>query len=119
MAAGIRVTKLVGEPLVLSDPVTGQVGIYTTALQSTDTQTFISIRLAVRNGQIVEIEHVLSTKRNLSAPPTPIGDVNTFKRDPDFAREVPASPACFARHSCEACQWLLRHAAVQQRRNPR
>jgi len=83
------VSREVGEPLVLSDPVTGQVGIYTAVMQSTDTQTFVSIRLAVRNGQITEIEHVLSTKRNLSSPPTPIGDVLTFKRDPDFAREVP------------------------------
>jgi hypothetical protein len=85
------VTKEVGEPMVLSDPVTGQVGIYTTVLQSTDTQTFMSVRLAVRNGQIAEIEHVLSTRRNLSSPPTPIGDVMTFKRDPDFAREVPVA----------------------------
>jgi hypothetical protein len=82
------VSREVGEPLVLSDPVTGQVGIYTAVMQSTDTQTFVAIRLAVRNGQITEIEHVLSTKRNLSSPPTPIGDVLTFKRDPDFAREV-------------------------------
>ena len=79
------------EPLVLSDPVTGQVGIYTAVLQGTDTQTFVSIRLAVRNGQITEIEHVLSTRRNLSSPPTPIGDATTFQRDPDFSREVPAS----------------------------
>jgi hypothetical protein len=85
------VSRGVGEPLLLSDPVTGQVGIYTTVMQSTDTQTFASIRLAVRNGQITEIEQVLSTKRNLSAPPTPIGDVLTFKRDPDFSREVPVS----------------------------
>jgi hypothetical protein len=79
------------EPLVLSDPVTGQVGIYTAVLQGTDTQTFVAIRLAVRNGQITEIEHVLSTKRNLSSPPTPIGDVLTFKRDPDFSKEVSVS----------------------------
>jgi hypothetical protein len=83
------VSREVGEPLVLSDPVTGQVGIYTAVMQSTDTQTFVAIRLAVRNGQITEIEHVLSTKRNLSSPPTPIGDVLTFKRDPDFSLEVP------------------------------
>ncbi|MEO8314411.1 MAG: hypothetical protein ABI645_06400 [Pseudomonadota bacterium] len=88
------VTQEVGEPLVLSDPVTGQVGIYTTVMQGTDTQTFVAIRLAVRNGQIAEIEHVLSTKRNLSSPPTPIGDIMTFKRDPDFARKylLPSAP---------------------------
>jgi hypothetical protein len=83
------VSKELIEPLVLSDPVTGQVGIYTAVMQSTDTQTFVSVRLAVRNGQITEIEHVLSTKRNLSSPPTPIGDALTFQRDPDFSREVP------------------------------
>jgi hypothetical protein len=85
------VTREVGQSMVLSDPVTGQVGIYATVLQSTDTQTFMSVRLAVRHGQITEIEHVLSTKRNLSSPPTPLGDINTFRRDPDFAREVPAA----------------------------
>jgi hypothetical protein len=82
------VSRELGEPLVLSDPVTGQVGLYMAVMQSTDTQTFASVRLAVRNGQITEVEQVLSTKRNLSAPPTPIGDVLTFKRDPDFSREV-------------------------------
>jgi hypothetical protein len=83
------VTRELGEALVLSDPVTGQVGIYVAVMQSTDTQTFAAIRLAIRNGQIAEIEHVLSTRRNLSSPPTPIGDALTFKRDPDFAKEVP------------------------------
>lgn len=97
------VTQGVGEPLVLSDPVTGQVGIYTTVFQTRDTQTFVAIRLAIRNAQIVEIEHVLSTKRNLSAPPTPIGDITTFRRDPDFAREVPA-----AQRATRAT--LIRHA---------
>ncbi|MEO6078744.1 MAG: hypothetical protein ABIQ86_03070 [Steroidobacteraceae bacterium] len=82
------VTREVGEPLVLSDPLTGQIGIYTTVLQSTDTQTFVAIRLAVQGGRITEIEHVLSTKRNLSAPPTPIGDIYKNARDPDFTRVV-------------------------------
>jgi hypothetical protein len=85
------VTRELGEALVLSDPVTGQAGIYMAVMQGTDTQTFASIRLAVRGGQITEIEHVLSTKRNLSSPPTPIGDALTFKRDPDFAKEVPVA----------------------------
>jgi len=84
------VSREVGEPLVLSDPVTGQVGIYTTILQN-DTQTFIAIRLRVVKARIAEVEHVLSTKRNLSSPPTPIGDVFTYKRDPDFTREVPVA----------------------------
>ncbi len=83
------VTLEVGVPMVLSDPVTGQVGIYTSALQN-DTQTFVAIRLLVVDSRITEVEHVLSTRRNLSSPPTPIGDVWRYLRDPDFHREVPA-----------------------------
>jgi hypothetical protein len=83
------VSEAVGTPLVLSDPVTGQVGIYTTVLQSKETQTYAAIRLRVQGGRITEVEHVLSTKRNLSAPPTPFGDIYKNPRDPDFTRTVP------------------------------
>ncbi|HXS30588.1 MAG TPA: hypothetical protein VN755_07120 [Steroidobacteraceae bacterium] len=83
------VTESIGTPLVLSDPKTGQVGLYTTVLQSRETQTYAAIRLRVEKGQITEVEHVLSTKRNLSAPPTPFGDVYKNPRDPDFTRVVP------------------------------
>jgi hypothetical protein len=83
------VTLEVGVPMVLSDPVTGQVGIYTSALQN-DTQTFVAIRLLVVDSRITEVEQVLSTRRNLSSPPTPIGDVWRYLRDPDFHRDVPA-----------------------------
>jgi hypothetical protein len=96
------VTREVGEPMVLSDPSTGQVGIYTTVLQN-DTQTFVATRLAVKRGQITEIEQILSTRRNLSSPPTPIGDIWTFRRDPEFPRVVPEG----ARATREA---LVRHA---------
>jgi hypothetical protein len=82
------VTLEVGVPMVLSDPVTGQVGIYTSALQN-DTQTFVAIRLLIVDSRITEVEQVLSTRRNLSSPPTPIGDVWRYLRDPDFHREVP------------------------------
>lgn len=96
------VTREVGEPMVLSDPVTGQVGIYTSILQN-DTPTFVAVRLAVRRGRIVEIEHILSTRRNLSAPPTPIGDIWTYRRDADFPAPVPAgeraSRAALVRHA--------------------
>jgi hypothetical protein len=85
------ITQEVGAPMVLSDPVTSQVGIYTSILQSSDTQTFMAIRLLVKGGQIIEIEHILSTRRNLSAPPTPIGDIYRYLRDPDFVREAPAA----------------------------
>ena len=50
-----------------------------------------AIRLRVQSGRITEAEHVLSTKRNLSAPPTPFGDIYKNPRDPDFTRVVPAA----------------------------
>lgn len=84
------VTREVGPALTLSDPVTGNIGIYTSILQN-DTPGFLAIRLKVANGQITEVEHVVSTKRNLSAPPTPIGPIEGFTHDPDLAR--PVSPA--------------------------
>jgi hypothetical protein len=96
------VTLQVGEPMVLSDPKNGQVGIFTSILQN-DTPTFVGIRLAVRRGRITEVEHILSTRRNLSSPPTPIGDIWTFVRDQDFPQPVPEG----RRASREA---LLRHA---------
>ncbi|HMA11136.1 MAG TPA: hypothetical protein VKO83_04560, partial [Steroidobacteraceae bacterium] len=83
------VTSVVGTPLVLSDPKTGNVGMYTTVLQSRETQTYAAIRLKVVGGRITEAEHVLSTKRNLSAPPTPFGDIYKNPRDPEFTKIVP------------------------------
>src|SRR5262249_38387509 len=68
---------------------TGQVGIYTAILQN-DTPGFLAIRLKVENGRISEIEHMLTTKRNLSGPPTPIGELETYKPNPLFASTVPA-----------------------------
>lgn len=82
------VTQEVGPALTLSDASTGQVGIYT-AVMMNDTPGFLAVRLRVEGGQIVEIEHVLSTRRLLSGPPTPIGDVHKFVHDPDLALEVP------------------------------
>jgi len=84
------VTKEVGPALTFSDPSTGQVGIYT-AIMMNDTPAFLAVRLKVEEGLIVEIEHIVSTRRNLSGPPTPIGDVNSFVHDADLARPlVPA-----------------------------
>lgn len=84
------VTEEVGPPLTLSDPKTGNVGIYTAIMQN-DTPGFLAIRLKVQGGKITEVEHMLSTRRNLSGPPTPIGDIRAlFDRDPDLARPVPA-----------------------------
>ena len=84
------VTQEVGPALTLSDASTGQAGIYT-AVMMNDTPGFLAARLRVVDGQIVEIEHVLSTRRLLSGPPTPIGDVHKFVHDPDLSREVPAA----------------------------
>jgi hypothetical protein len=83
------VREEVGSPLILSDPTTGNVGIYTTIMQM-DIQGFLAVRLKVAGGRITEVEHILSTRRNLSSPPTPIGDIFSFQRDPDFPRPVPA-----------------------------
>ncbi len=82
------VTHELGKPLTLSDPVTGQVGIYTAIMQN-DTPGFLAIRLKVEGGLITEIEHIISTRRNLSAPPTPIGDPATYVRAPELDRPVP------------------------------
>ena len=83
------VTKEVGPALTLTDPVTGQIGIYTSIMQM-DTPGFLAIRLKVANKKITEIEHIISTKRNLSSPPTPIGDVNDkFVYDPVIFEVIP------------------------------
>jgi hypothetical protein len=96
------VTQEVGTPLTLSDPKTGNVGIYTRIIQN-DTPGFLAVRLKIDDGKITEVEHIISTKRNLSSPPTPIGDVNKFERDPMY----PAVVAPSERGSREV---LLKHA---------
>jgi hypothetical protein len=82
------VTKEYGPAITLSDPKTGNVGIYTAILQ-TDVPGFLGVRLKVRRGEITEIEHILSTKRNLSSPPTPIGDAEKYQPQPEFFATVP------------------------------
>ncbi len=84
------VTEEVDTPLVLSDPATGQIGIYTSILQR-QTQGFLAVRLQVRDRQITEVEHVMATKRNVSAPPIPMGDVLQYHRDPALRALVPKS----------------------------
>ena len=81
------VTQEVGPALTLSDPVSGNVGIYTTILQN-DTPGFLAIRLKVAGDKIVEVEHVISTRRNLSSPPTPIGPIEGFTHNLDLAKAV-------------------------------
>ena len=81
------VTREVGPALTISDPATGNVGVYTSIMQK-DVPGFLAIRLKVVDGAITEFEQVVSTKRNLSSPPTPIGPVEGFEHDPDLARPV-------------------------------
>lgn len=81
------VTQELGPPLTLSDPLTGQVSIHTAIMQN-DTPGFLAIRLKVSDGRITEVEHIVSTKRNLSGPPTPIGEVTEYQHDPEFTRPV-------------------------------
>ncbi|HEU4623756.1 MAG TPA: hypothetical protein VFS52_03270 [Steroidobacteraceae bacterium] len=82
------VTREVGPPLTLSDPKTGNIGIYTSIFQN-DTPGFLAVRLHVQGGKINEVEHMISTRRNLSGPPTPIGDIDTFQHEPGVADVVP------------------------------
>ena len=82
------VTKEVGPPLTISDPQTGGVGIFTAIMQN-DVPGYLAVRLRVKDGRITEVEHMLSTRRNLSSPPTPIGDHANYKHEPDTANIVP------------------------------
>ncbi len=82
------VTQEAGSSLTISDPSTGNVGIYMGVMQK-DTPGFLAVRLKVSGGAITEIEHILSTARNLSGPPTPIGDPHDFHPAPDLASTVP------------------------------
>lgn len=80
------VSREVGPALTVADPVTGNVGVFTSIMQG-DVPGFLAIRLKVRGGKIVEVEHVVATRRYL-APPVGIGDVEHFAHDPDFARPL-------------------------------
>jgi hypothetical protein len=84
------VTQEVDTPLVLSDPSTGQVGIYTSVMQR-QAQGLLAVRLRVRDRKITEVEHVIATKRNVSSPPTPMGDILQYRRDPALNAVVPAA----------------------------
>lgn len=79
------VTSEVGPPLTFTDPQTGGVGIYT-AVMMREVPAFLAIRLKVERGEITEIEHLLSTKRAVSGPPTPFGDVANLTHDPEMSR---------------------------------
>ena len=85
------VTKEVGPALTLSDTKTGNVGVYTAIVQSQDTEGYLAVRLKIAAGQITEIEHIVSTKRNLSSPPTPIGPHAEYQPDFNFMKTVDAA----------------------------
>lgn len=82
------VTEEVGPALTLSDPQLGVVGIYT-AIRQREIPGFLAVRLKVEGGMITEAEHIISTKRNLSSPPTPIGEVDEYVHEPLIDRVVP------------------------------
>jgi hypothetical protein len=84
------VTQEVDAPLVLSDPATGEIGIYTSVMQR-QTQGFLAVRLKVRDRHITEVEQIIATKRNVSAPPVPMGDALEYHRDPALRAAVPAA----------------------------
>ena len=84
------VTEEVGPELTLTDPSTGTIGVYT-AIRQREVPGFLAVRLKVADGQIVEVEHIISTRRNLSSPPTPIGEPGEFAFDPVIVQSVPAA----------------------------
>ncbi len=82
------VTEEVGPALTLSDPESGTIGIFT-AIRQREVPGFLAIRLKVEQGKITEAEHVISTRRNLSSPPTPIGEIEKYVHDPAISEIVP------------------------------
>ena len=83
------VTQEVGPALTLSDPDMGTVGVFT-AIRQREVPGFLAIRLKVEGGRITEVEHVISTRRNLSSPPTPIGEVDDYVHDPIIGEHSPS-----------------------------
>lgn len=82
------VTAEPGPPLILSDPETGAIGIYTTIMQD-EIQGYLAVRLRVNaDRKIDEVEHIISTRRNLSSPPTPIADLREATHDPAIKQAV-------------------------------
>jgi hypothetical protein len=96
------VTQEPGPALTLSDPQSGTVGIFT-AIRQREVPGFLAVRLKVANGKITEVEQIISTRRNLSSPPTPIGDIAQYVHDPIIAQVTP-------REKRLSCQQLVAHA---------
>lgn len=81
------VTQEVGPALTFTDPATGGIGIYT-AIMMHDTPAYLAIRLKVEHGRITQVEQLFSTKRGVSGPPTPIGDITKLAHDPELAQPL-------------------------------
>jgi len=75
------VTQEPGPALTLTDPVLGTIGIFT-AIRQREVEGFLAVRLKIEGRKIVEVEHIISTRRNLSSPPTPFGNVDEYVHDP-------------------------------------
>lgn len=84
------VTSETGPALTALDPVTGSIGIYTAVMQA-ETPGFLAVRLKVRNRQIVEVEHVLATRRLVSSPPVVFGDAAALVHDPELSTDLKPS----------------------------
>jgi len=84
------VTEEVGPALTLSDTKFGTIGIFT-AIRQREIPGFLAVRLQVEQGEITEVEHIISTRRNLSSPPTPIGEVDEYVHEPVIDLVVPQS----------------------------
>jgi len=82
------VTEEIGTALTLSDPQTGQAAAFMAIMQS-EIPGYLAVRLKIENRQITEVEHMLSTRRNLSSPPTPFAEPKAFVRAVDRAAPVP------------------------------
>lgn len=62
------VTREVGPELKMSDPETGEVGIYTAIMQR-NLPGYLAVRIKVTDGLITEVEQVVATKREIGMGP--------------------------------------------------
>ena len=82
------VTEIVGPDIVMADPVWGEVAIFT-PIKQREIEGYLGARLKVEDGKITEVEHIISTARNLSNPPTPIARHADYAVDPLLDEVVP------------------------------
>lgn len=74
------VTAEPGPHQYFSDPVTGNVAIFTAIMQR-EVEGYLAVRLKIEGQEITEVEHIISTRRNLSSPPTPIGPIDEYMHE--------------------------------------